>query len=210
MIEKKKNAEALLEKEKLMMRESHHRIKNNLQLVNSILDLQSRNMKDPAVKKAFMESRQRIQAISFAHQRLYGNDTVEKLNLKSFLFDLIQSIQQSSLDEHSHIKIVPRLDEMDISTEKAIPIGLIMNELLTNAIKYAFNSHQGGTIVVNLTRQSNQVELVIGDNGAGMKENTEGTGFGHQLVKSMVRQLKAEYSLSLTPGVKHVFLIPLS
>ncbi len=208
-LEKKKYAEQMLEKEKLLMRESHHRIKNNLQLINSILDLQSRNIKDVAIKEAFAESRQRIQAISFAHQRLYGDDTVEKLNLKSFLTDLSISIQSSSIHDSTHIKIIPQIEDISISTEKAIPIGLIVNELLTNSIKYAFRESAEGEIFIRLMNRGDQLELVIEDNGSGMKEEVEGTGFGHQLVKSMTRQLKAEYSLSLTSGVKHIFFIPI-
>jgi two-component sensor histidine kinase/Tfp pilus assembly protein PilF len=206
--EKKFHAETLLEKEKLLMRESHHRIKNNLQLINSILDLQSRNIKDPTIKKAFLESRQRIQAISFAHQRLHGNDTVEKLNLKDFLGDLVQSIQLSAIDHTESIKINSELEDLTISTEKAIPIGLILNELLTNAIKYAFYPGATGTIHIHLKKQAAGIELIIEDNGKGMEEESQGTGFGHQLVKSMTRQLKAQYLLSLTSGVKHQFFIP--
>lgn len=207
--EKKNHTEALLEKEKLLMRESHHRIKNNLQLINSILDLQSRNIKDPSIKKVFLESRQRIQAISFAHQRLYGNDTVEKLNLKSFLTDLIQSIQSSSTNQESGITIVSSIHDMTITTEKAVPIGLIVNELLTNSIKYAFDPGSKGEIKIELKSENNRLKLTISDSGKGMNEEVQGTGFGHQLVKSMTRQLKAEYLLSLTSGVEHQFLIPI-
>jgi two-component sensor histidine kinase len=209
LTDKKNHTEALLEKEKLLMRESHHRIKNNLQLINSILDLQSRNIKDPAIKKVFTESRQRIQAISFAHQRLYGNDTVEKLHLKSFIGDLVQSIQASSTQTNSQIRIHSVIDDVTITTEKAVPIGLIVNELLTNAIKYAFDEDSPGEINLVLKRLDDSLELVISDNGKGMKEGIQGTGFGHQLVKSMTRQLKAEYLLSLTPGVQHRLIIPL-
>jgi len=208
LTDKKNHTEALLEKEKLLMRESHHRIKNNLQLINSILDLQSRNIKDPAVKKAFTESRQRIQAISFAHQRLYGNDTVEKLNLKNFLTDLIQSIQSSATDADSGISINSNIEDITISTEKAVPIGLIVNELLTNSIKYAFPQGTDGEINILLSKSNGQLKLIVADNGKGMSDEIKGTGFGHQLVKSMTRQLKAEYLLSLTLGVKHQFLIP--
>lgn len=208
LTDKKNHTEALLEKEKLLMRESHHRIKNNLQLINSILDLQSRNIKDPAVKKAFTESRQRIQAISFAHQRLYGNDTVEKLSLKDFLTDLIQSIQSSATDVDLGIFITNNIEDITISTEKAVPIGLIVNELLTNSIKYAFAPGSSGKININLVKKQDQLELIVEDNGKGMSDEIKGTGFGHQLVKSMTRQLKAEYLLSLTSGVKHQFLIP--
>lgn len=209
LTDKKNHTEELLEKEKLLMRESHHRIKNNLQLINSILDLQSRNIKDPAVKQVFTESRQRIQAISFAHQRLYGNDTVEKLNLKSFLTDLIQSIKSSGTDQNSNIRIDHVIDDITISTEKAIPIGLIVNELLTNAIKYAFDENTKGEIKISLKSKTDQLELIVADNGKGMSDEIKGTGFGHQLVKSMTRQLKAEYLLSLTSGVHHQFMIPI-
>lgn len=210
LTEKKQHTEELLVKEQLLMRESHHRIKNNLQLINSILDLQSRNIKDPLVKSVFTESKQRIQAISFAHQRLYGNDTVEKLHLKSFLHDLVQSIESSTLNNSSLIKIETVIEDIIITTEKAVPIGLIVNELLTNAIKYAFNENTSGIIKITLSKKNDLLELCIEDNGSGMKEEIQGTGFGHQLVKSLIRQLKAEYLLSLTSGVKHQLLIAIS
>ncbi len=208
--EKKQTAELLLEKEKLLMRESHHRIKNNLQLINSILDLQSRNIQDPMIKKTFTESMQRIQAISFAHQRLYGNETVEKLDLSGFVTELIHSIESSLVDGNSGIKINIDIDELSLSTEKAIPIGLIVNELLTNAIKYAFSETGHGLIRVSIKVKNPDLELVVEDNGKGMEDNVKGSGFGHQLVKSMTRQLKAKYSISLERGVKHIFMIPLS
>lgn len=206
--EKKNQTQALLEQEKLLMRESHHRIKNNLQLINSILDLQSRSIADPEAKKIFSESRKRIQAISFAHQRLQGNDTVEKLNLKNFLNDLIQSIKSSSMDENARINIEFTIADIDISTEKAVPIGLIINELLTNSIKYAFPHQQKGNIAISLAKEENKLILRIKDDGIGMLQEVQGTGFGHQLVKSMTRQLKAEYSLSLDSGVEHQLIIP--
>jgi two-component sensor histidine kinase len=174
------------------------------------LDLQSRNIKDPLVKSVFTESKQRIQAISFAHQRLYGNDTVEKLHLKSFLHDLVQSIESSTLNNSSLIKIETVIEDIIITTEKAVPIGLIVNELLTNAIKYAFNENTSGIIKITLSKKNDLLELCIEDNGSGMKEEIQGTGFGHQLVKSLIRQLKAEYLLSLTSGVKHQLLIAIS
>jgi len=208
--EKKNQTEILLEQEKLLMRESHHRIKNNLQLINSILDLQSRSIADPEAKRIFSESRKRIQAISFAHQRLHGNDTVEKLNIKNFLNDLIQSIRSSSMNEDTDINLEFAVDDVSLSTEKAVPIGLIINELLTNSIKYAFPNLQKGCINISLNKEENILTLIIKDNGVGMQEVVQGTGFGHQLVKSMTRQLKAEYSLSLESGVKHQFIIPIT
>ena len=156
-----------------------------------------------------MESRQRIQAISFAHQRLQGNDTVEKLNLKDFLTDLINSIESASLQPGSSVKVRSNIENIVVSTEKAVPIGLILNELFTNALKYAFGPHLPGEIKIDLVSKSGKLEMVVADNGSGMQQETKGTGFGHQLVKSMTRQLKAEYFLNLESGVQHRFLIPL-
>ncbi len=210
LTDKKKHTEALLEKEKLLMREAHHRIKNNLQFINGILYLQSKNMKDPSVEKALLESRKRIQSISFAHQQLYGNSSVEKLSLENFLKELVASIRESSLATDSKIDIELHMDEINVGTDVAIPIGLIVNELLTNSLKYAFSNDENGKVIITIRKVSNTLELTIEDNGRGMAENSSNNGFGHQLVKSMAKQLKAAYHSTSKEGLKHFFSIPVS
>jgi two-component sensor histidine kinase len=194
--QKNEAIQANLEQKEMMMSEIHHRVKNNLQMVSSILDLQARDLTDEKSMRVIEDSLSRINAISLIHQRLYQSENIRGIKINSYLqelaFDIIKNfsstVQTSSIDLQCHI------DDLDMDLESAIPIGLITAELITNSCKYAFTTITQPKITINLTKQNTDLILVVIDNGIGKEQsvNTSGTSFGTKLIKSLSRKLRAE------------------
>jgi two-component sensor histidine kinase len=197
LLEQKNEAiQANLEQKELMMGEIHHRVKNNLQMVSSILDLQARDLTDEKSMRVIEDSLSRINAISLIHQRLYQSENIRGIKINTYLqelaFDIIKNfsstVQISTIDLQCHI------EDLDMDLEFAIPIGLITAELITNSCKYAFTTITHPKINISLTKQNTDLVLVVMDNGVGKEQsvNTTGTSFGTKLIKSLSRKLRAE------------------
>ncbi|MGB5323222.1 sensor histidine kinase [Lutimonas sp.] len=192
---KKKNL--LLEKQnqekEFLLKEIHHRVKNNLGIVSSLLDLQADKIKDPKVTSAIEESRNRVYSMSMIHQKLYQGKNLSSIGMKEYLVDLSQHILDSYGQEGS-IEYDYDLEDMELDVDSAIPVGLIVNELLTNSYKHAFpNSRKG---VINITCKhisEDRILLEVADNGIGLlefdKEDDQGSGFGTQLIDLLIQQL---------------------
>ncbi len=192
---KKKNI--LLEKQnqekEFLLKEIHHRVKNNLGIVSSLLDLQADKIKDPKITSAIEESRNRVYSMSMIHQKLYQGKNLSSIGMKEYLVDLSQHILDSYGQEGS-IEYTYDLEDMELDVDSAIPVGLIVNELLTNSYKHAFpNSRKG---VINITCKhisEDRILLEVADNGIGLlefdKEDDQGSGFGTQLIDLLIQQL---------------------
>jgi two-component sensor histidine kinase len=192
---KKKNI--LLEKQnqekEFLLKEIHHRVKNNLGIVSSLLDLQADKIKDPKITSAIEESRNRVYSMSMIHQKLYQGKNLSSIGMKEYLVDLSQHILDSFGQEGS-IEYEYDLEDMELDVDSAIPVGLIVNELLTNSYKHAFpNSRKG---VINITCKhisEDRILLEVADNGIGLlefdKEDDQGSGFGTQLIDLLIQQL---------------------
>lgn len=197
LLEQKNAAiQANLEQKEIMMSEIHHRVKNNLQLVSSILDLQARDLTDEKSMRIIEDSLSRINAISLIHQRLYQSENIRGIKINTYLqelaFDILKNFSSS-------ITTVPidlqcRIDDLDMDLETAIPIGLITAELITNSCKYAFKESADPKIKISLIKRDNILELAVTDNGIGKQAmaNDSGTSFGTKLIKSLSRKLRAE------------------
>lgn len=183
-----------LEQKEIMMGEIHHRVKNNLQMVSSILDLQSRDLKDEKLKQIIEDSLSRINAISLIHQRLYQSDNIRGVKINTYLDELTTDIITNFTSESQHkIQISFNVDDLDMDLESAIPIGLITAELVTNACKYAFKDKANATINIQLHKQDTWLNLSVADNGIGKSANTiNANSFGTKLIKSLSRKLRAE------------------
>lgn len=180
----KKNAE-----NELLIKEIHHRVKNNLEIVTSLLALQSAQIDDPKTKDAITESQSRISSIGLVHQKLYQGTNLGTVEMKDYFLSLSESILDSfGVEESIELKIIMEKINFDIDT--AIPLGLIINELLTNSIKYAFPKGEKGAITIKLEKQDNHVfQLEVSDNGIGKSGVIQGTGFGGQLISLLTQQL---------------------
>lgn len=197
LLEQKNEAiQANLEQKELMMSEIHHRVKNNLQMVSSILDLQARDLTDEKSMRVIEDSLSRINAISLIHQRLYQSENIRGIKINTYLQELAHDILKnfSSSVTTTPIQLTCKVDELNMDLEFAIPIGLITAELITNSCKYAFTGIEKPEINITLNKQNDTLILKVIDNGIGKQAavNESGTSFGTKLIKSLSRKLRAE------------------
>ncbi|SDR71702.1 histidine kinase dimerization/phosphoacceptor domain -containing protein [Gramella sp. MAR_2010_147] len=181
-----KNAE-----NELLLKEIHHRVKNNLEMVKSLIALQSAQIEDPATKDAMIASQNRVQSMGIIHQKLYQGTNLGSIEMKDYFLNLSEGILDS-FNAEERVKIECAMDKLELDVDTAVPIGLIVNELLTNALKYAFPERQQGVINISLEKDRDQnLKLEVKDNGVGKTEGLtpKGTGFGSQLVKLLTQQL---------------------
>ena len=195
-----KNAE-----NELLMKEIHHRVKNNLEIVSSLLALQSAQIDDLKTKEAMTEGQNRVNSISIVHQKLYQGTNLGSIEMKDYFLNLSQSILDSFGVEEK-VKLNLAMEKLDLDIDTAVPLGLIINELLTNTIKYAFPEGDKGTITIKLEKQNNQhLHLVVTDDGIGKSGITQGTGFGTQLVSLLTQQLNGTMKEESENGTTHIF-----
>jgi two-component system, sensor histidine kinase PdtaS len=184
--------QASLEQKESMMAEIHHRVKNNLQMIYAILDLQARDLKDPESIQLIEDSLNRINAISMIHQRLYQSDNIHSVYIRSYLDELVQDIiYHFTSDQKQGIELHSEYDELNLDIETALPIGLIVAELVTNSCKYAFGKQIHPKLYIGLKEAKNQLVLTVSDNGVGKASSNSGTNFGTKLIQSMSKKLQA-------------------
>ncbi len=195
--------ESLHQKE-ILVREIHHRVKNNLQLVMSLLNLHARRIRDPRAEEAFAEARSRINALATLHRRLYESESLQEIDLHWFLEDLCAELRRGGLSRGRNVELIVESPSEVIGPELAVPLGLLVTEAITNAYKHAFVDRAHGQIVVQVERQSpEQLLLRIRDNGSGFDpENlsTDSTGLGRSLIEAFVRQLHGELEIRSEAG----------
>jgi PAS domain S-box-containing protein len=183
---------SLAEKE-VLLQEVHHRVKNNLQVVSSLLQLQRRQLPDPALQAAFSETESRVRAMALVHQRLYQQNTLSSLDFADYLRSLGGQLLQSFGGERS-VKVEYRLQRLKLPVGTAIPLGLIVTELITNALKYAL-AQRGGVLGVELAPDGEWgLQLVVSDDGPGLPEGFDparSRGLGMRLVQTLSRQIDA-------------------
>ena len=190
-----------------LMQELHHRIKNNLNLLSSIFSLQSRAIKDKDALEVVKSGESRVKAMSLIHQNLYAQPGGRTINMHHYLSELLRGLTESYGYNSSTGNIKAQIDNIDLDVDKAIPIGLIMNELISNAFKYAFPKVGAPKLLVRL-QQASELELEVKDNGPGFERCTGEKTMGLRIVEVLVKQLKATYKLT-TDGSVH-FLMQLA
>ena len=192
----------------LLLKEIHHRVKNNLQVISSLLSLQSANIDDPKVLDAVQESQNRVKSMGLIHQKLYQGDNLAAIEMKDYLHTLSESMIDSFGEQAEDVEIECDMNELELDVDTAIPIGLIVNELITNAIKYAFPDGREGQISMSLDIDAdNLLRLVVADNGVGLQEEAvsaigAGTGFGSQLVNLLTLQLNGKMHQETEGGMR--------
>jgi PAS domain S-box-containing protein len=178
---------AALKEKEVMLREIHHRVKNNLQVVSSLLNMQARNATDEGTKGILSESRDRVMAMSLIHSQLYEGSDLAEINMKEFVNRLIRHIQSYQVGGDMRLTRVIRVDDYPLPISVAVPVGLIINELLSNALKYAFEGRGEGKIEVSLTAsEDGRINLTVSDDGVGLPTGfdiDESKTLGLRLVK---------------------------
>ncbi|WP_165769978.1 tetratricopeptide repeat protein [Flagellimonas pacifica] len=175
----------------LLLREIHHRVKNNLEMVKSLIALQSAQIEDKSTKEAMLASQNRVESMGIIHQKLYQGENLGSIEMKDYFINLSEGILDSFSAE-GKVEIECIMDELELDIDTAVPIGLIVNELLTNALKYAFPSGEQGLVKIFLTKDGvDTLNLQVADNGVGKKNNPapKVKGFGRELVGMLTRQL---------------------
>jgi PAS domain S-box-containing protein len=205
-ITERKKAEILLNaslKEKeLLLREIHHRVKNSLQIISSLLSLQADEIDDKEIIERYNESENRIHTIALVHESLYNSNDISEINFHEYVENLVENIKDSYSLDTNNIKITLELDDYELGIETAIPLGLIINELVSNAIKHAFKN-QKGNILLKLTKNDDIYELTIKDDGKGLRndfdiDNEKSLGF--ILINALVKQLEGEIEVLIDNG----------
>lgn len=189
-----------VEKE-FLLKEIHHRVKNNLEIVSSLLSLQAAQINDPNILNAMEESQHRVQSMSMIHQKLYMGENLAAIEMKDYFKNLSEYIVNAFAAEE-HITVDVTMEKLELDVDMAIPIGLIVNELLTNSLKYAFPDNQKGTIKITLMEKGRILQLDVVDDGIGMSTSNEvqGTGFGSQLIQLLTKQLDGKMVLNTNKG----------
>ena len=189
----------------ILLRELFHRVKNNLQIISSLLSMQSKKVNDKSAKETFQNSIQTIKSMSLIHEKLYKSDNLEVIDFNDYISSLIEYMKQNL--QVNDIKFNIGCDEMMVTLDKAVPIGLIINEVLTNSIKYAFDkSKEKKLININMYNDDKKLVLKISDNGKGINFHELKKGFGFKLIDSLVKhQLKGEIDYYNDNGLYYVF-----
>lgn len=190
-----------IEKEYLI-KEIHHRVKNNLQIISSLLNLQTSAIEDDKAMNAVIEGRNRVQSMGLIHQKLYMGENVASINMDNYLVDLANHLLASFGKDNGQVTIESSIDLPPLDVDTAIPLGLIINELLTNSLKYAFDETDSGKIGVQLfIDQQKELHLLIEDNGKGVtqKKETSSTKFGTKIVQILSKKLKGKVQKVASP-----------
>ncbi|MBL0912613.1 MAG: tetratricopeptide repeat protein [Bacteroidia bacterium] len=205
--EKNRLIEENLQHREILLGEVHHRVKNNLQLVVSILQLQARSLDDEKVRSVLDDCIHRIHTMGRIHRQLYTGDNPETVAIRPFIQEIAEVLGENG-KPGAPVRFESDIEALQLPLEYAVPLGLIINELLTNAAKYAFDDNTAGTIGVSLHRDGEQLRLSVYDNGKGMDPGSTGDSFGFRLIGSMVRQIGAEWNTGYSGGTRHIFFIP--
>ncbi|AAK22272.2 PAS domain-containing protein [Caulobacter vibrioides] len=200
--------EALKQKTALL-HEVDHRVKNNLQLISSLLLLQNRRVPDPAVKASLRGMLGRVNAIATVHRRLFQSEDVERFDVSAFIRDMVADLMGSAMRDDIRVEL--DLERVEIPAAKAAPLALVVNELLTNALRHGFPEGRGGRIFVGLSRLNGDFRIEITDDGVGQDRETRASGFGLTIVQLLCQQLKAKWETTdAEPGTRVVVLLPIN
>jgi len=200
----------------LLMMEIHHRVKNNLQIVASLLNLQASRIRVPEARAEFQAARDRVRALATLHRHLYSEGEIHTINMPSFLDELCGQLFQAMGEEPGgRIKLIIAAEEIRLSTDQAVPLALIVTEAVTNAIKYGFPGGLTGSVTIKLAQCADALDLSVGDDGVGIppgpSETETGTrdGLGLQLIRGFSRQLGATLSVTEGAGTQYRIHMPL-
>ncbi len=209
-ITKRKEIEEKLEKtlqeKDILMKEIYHRVKNNLMVISSLLSLQSRYIKDKDTKEIFRESQNRAKSMALIHEKLYKSEDLKHINFTEYLQNLSNDLYNTYTTDKNLVKLVLDVDNIIFDVEISIPLGLILNELLTNSLKHAFPDGRNGEIKVELhLEEDGRYYLSVEDNGIGLPKdlNLQKTGtLGMQIINSLTEQINGELVLDSNMGTK--------
>jgi len=197
---------ASLKEKEILLKEIHHRVKNNMQVISSLLSLQARLMKDPKSREAIRESQNRVLSIALVHEKLYQSKNLARIHYDDYLKKIGENLIHSYGISAGKIRLDIHADDMVLPINKAIPVSLIINEMLSNALKYAFPKEKKGIITIDFRRAGDHYTLIVKDDGVGLPKkivlDTIET-LVLQLVNSLVAQIQGTLSLQRVNGTEY-------
>jgi two-component sensor histidine kinase len=195
------------ERNAVLLKELHHRVKNNLQVIYSLLNLQKRRTKNKESIDLILALQHRIQTIALVHNNLFQSDDIEYVALESYVRTLVMHLHQMYMQEETQLVDVQFVmhDSIQLRFERIGILGLIINEIVSNAFKYAFDGVEKGVLRVEIVLVSQQIEVMIQDNGGGsVEEINQKSNLGMRLIRILSEQLGAHYDLQQKGGIKHL------
>jgi two-component sensor histidine kinase len=202
---------SLTEKE-VLLHEIHHRVKNNLQVISSLINMQMRRREDAACRAALGDCQHRVQAVALIHETLYRSKSMARVPLRGYVNHLARDIFQSASVARTAVSLEVSVEDVALPVDQAVPCGLILNELITNALKHAFPSGQPGVVQIRLGRiAANRLRLVVADNGVGLPAQLDlkrCPSMGLQLVIMLAAQLHGDIEVSSHGGASFQISFP--
>lgn len=187
----------------LLLKEVHHRVKNNLQVITSLLNIQQRSITDKKAQEAIQESKNRIESMGLIHRSFYQNKNLGEINTREYIQNLVHQLLESYRTDQNRIELETHVQEIYLDMDTLVPLGLIINELVTNTLKHAFEEKDSGKLSISLEQIQEKFRLKVSDNGTGLKDisQLEKSGsFGFSMIKAFVKKLNGHLDLLETEG----------
>jgi two-component sensor histidine kinase len=209
--DKNKIISVSLKEKEVLLKEIHHRVKNNLQVISSLLSLQSKSISDEKALMALNEGRNRVKSMALIHQNLYRDDNLMGVDVQEYIEKLIDSLFTSYNIEPHKIILKKDIEALQLDVDTVIPVGLVLNELISNALKYAYQGKENGLLEIALKRQDDYLLLRVKDDGKGIDNDdmnkNSATSMGHKLVQSFLQKLNATMSIEKNNGTNIELII---
>ncbi|MBI5459877.1 sensor histidine kinase [Methanobacterium sp.] len=195
----------LNQQKEMLIKEVHHRVKNNLMIISSLLNLQSNYLKDEESKEIFKESQNRAKSMALIHERLYRSIDLKNIDFKEYITTLANDLYRTYVKDPSRVSLQMIIEDVNIDINSAIPLGLILNELITNSMKHAFPDGRKGTVSISFEEKDDEFILKVSDDGIGFPSDldyTKTNSLGMQLVTSLTSQINGKIELDRDHGTK--------
>lgn len=192
--------EVSLQEQQNLFRESNHRVKNNLAIISSLIHLQEQHCKDGYHENLFRDLQNRVRSIISLHQLLNKSQTYEKINFKAYINEILQKLDNSFALAHENIEIRKNIEDIDIDISKTIPLGLIVNEIVTNSYKHAFRGQASGRIDIEILKHDQKLLMLIKDNGVGFDFYSKKDTLGIEILNDLVEQLDGRLEFHTNGG----------
>ncbi len=210
--QKRKEAEEFLKKsleeKEVLLREVHHRVKNNMQIISSILRMQSRTIEDERLKEFLQESQNRIHSMALIHENLYNNDTLASIKFSNYVKSLSNNIARTYANQKATVRFNYQMEDAYLPIDAAIPCGLIINELISNSFKYAFQNRNHGLVNIHFEQLENLTyQLTVSDDGIGIPDHVDITktrSLGMKIIHKLIKQIEGDLSTDFSEGTKFI------
>jgi two-component sensor histidine kinase len=197
-----------LAEREILLKEIHHRVKNNLQIVSSLLSLQSRFIDDKKAQEAVNEGQNRVKSMALIHQKLYQRGNLMGVEVLDYIQSLTTNLKSTYGIDDQKVAVIYDIEPLNVDVDTLIPIGLILNELVSNTFKHAFPMDDSGELRIKLKQDNKQLELTVMDNGIGtLKDLSKTDSFGLRMIRSLALKLEAEVNYEANNGFMASLLI---